>query len=71
MSEPKQHVDEELILGSLYGTSLPGLREMLKKRNNGSIKHLIVRAIELKESQTNEGKAAGSGRTKRRLPKAG
>jgi len=71
MSEPKQQADEELILGSLYGTTLPGLREMLKKRSNDSIKHLIVRAIEFKESQGNEGKTPGSGKTKKRLSKAG
>jgi hypothetical protein len=59
MSESMPQADEDRILSSLYGMTLAGLREMLKKRGNDSIKHLIVRAIELKESQTPEAKAKG------------
>ena len=64
MSENMQQADEDHVLGSLYGMTLAGLHEMLKKKNNDPIKHLIARAIELKESQGNGG-AAGEQPEKR------
>ena len=60
MSENMQPVDEDRVLSSLYGMTLAGLHEMQKKRSNEPIKHLIARASELKESQSNGGTARGS-----------
>ena len=52
-----QHDNEEHILSSLYGMTLAGLRGMQKKVSNASIQHLILRAIELKESPSEEAAA--------------
>ena len=52
-----QHDNEEHILSSLYGMTLAGLHQMQNKTSNASIQHLILRAIELKESSSEEGKS--------------
>ena len=52
-----QHDNEEHVLSSLYGMTLAGLRGMQTKVSNASIQHLILRAIELKESSSEEGKS--------------
>ncbi len=59
MSENMQHPDENRVLSSLYGMTLAGLHEMEKKRSNDAIKHLIARAIKLKESQAPKAKTRG------------
>ncbi len=69
MSDNMQQVDEDRVLSSLYGMTLAGLHEMLKKRSNDPIKHLIARAIELKERQAP--KANARGLTKRRPSRTG
>ncbi len=66
MSGSMQQVDEERILSSLYGMTLAGLAEMHKKRSNEPIRHLIARAIEVKEELSNEEKG---GKAKKRLPR--
>jgi len=61
MSENMQPVDEDRVISSLYGMTLAGLHEMLKKRSNQPIKHLIAHAIEFRESQAPAGKKRSVG----------
>jgi hypothetical protein len=49
-----QHDNEEHILSSLYGMTVAGLRAMQTKQSNTHIQHLIARAIEFKESSSEE-----------------